>query len=235
MYGQTKRYAPEAGSPISSRERSLQTWGDDGTGQGRRKRLYERAQDRRSELNAKRRREAKLKPDQIVSFMVETAIRLQGIAVRQMRAGVLGATRADVILSRTVKHRSSGFIAIAPSAEDAAFLAAWLRSPGVDEFCEALNELDTIAGTPTQQGSAVDLAIPELKSALTALESSRAADAIAAAKLLRGAGIVGCHARVFLAADDAGSAAEALHAVGGSRSLVTSLDRIAGRTELRPF
>jgi hypothetical protein len=220
--------------PVSSRELSLRTFGNDGTGQGRRKRALERAAESRYAVAAKRRREAALKPDQIVTFMVSTAVRLHAVAARQMRAGHLDAPRADTILSRTVRSRSSGFIAIAPNAEDAAFLAAWLRSPGVTEFCEALAKLDAIAGGPAPAGQPIDLPLSDLVGSIETLERTGAADAISAARRLRTAGIVRCHARLFATAEEAASIADTVHALGASRILVNGLDRIAGRPEPRP-
>ena len=222
-------------APLSPTEASYRSFGNDGSGNGLRKRAYERAADSRSALAAKRRREEKLKPDQVVTIMVETAVRLQSIAARQMRAGHLDGTRADRILSRTVKHGSSGFIAIAPSAEDAAFLAAWLRSPGVDEFCEVLDQLNALAGSAAPQGRPVDVLMADFLPSLAALERSGAADAVAAARHLRTAGTKACHARFYVTPEAAGPIGDALHAVGAPRPLVNSLDQIANRAEPRPF
>ena len=220
---------------ISSRELSFRTFGNDGTGEGRVRKARERAAERRSQVVTKRRREEKLKPDQIVTIMVETAVRLQSVAARQMRAGHLDGTRTDRILSRTVKHRSSGFIAIAPNAEDAAFLAAWLRSPGVDQFCDVLDQLDTLAGSAAPQGRPIDVPMADFLPSLVALERSGAADAVAAARHLRTAGTKACHARFHVTPEAAGPIGDALHAVGAPRPLVNSLDQIANRAEPRPF
>jgi hypothetical protein len=220
--------------PISSRELSFRTFGNDGTGQGRVRKARDRAAESCYAVAQKRRREAKLAPDQIVTFLVSTAVRLHGLTAKQIRAGSLDAGRADAILSRTVKCRSTGFITIAPGAEDAAFLAGWLRSPGVNEFCEALERLDAIAGASAPEGRPVDIAIPDLVGSLAALERTGEADAVAAARHLRTAGIVGCHARFFATPEAAAPMADTLHALGISRGLVNSLDQIAGRPEPRP-
>lgn len=218
----------------SARELSFRTFGNDGTSEGRRKRIAERASDSRAAVAAKRRRESKLWPDQIATFLTETYLRLQGLAARQMRDGRIDAPRANAILFNTVRIKSSGFVAIAPNADSAAFLAAWLRSPGVDAFCPALEQLDFIAGAPAPAGKPVTLSVPDLVGSLAALEKSGIGDAVAAARHLRTAGTFGSHARFYATPEAAAPIADTLHALGLSRVVVNSLDQIAGRTEPRP-
>lgn len=221
-------------TPISSRERSMRSFGNDGTGEGRRRRALERAADTREKLQAKRRREEKLKPTDYAHFLPGTYEHLLTLAARQMRAGKIDARRAHAILFSSVRSKRSGFVAITPKPDSAAFLATWLRSAGVDTFCQALAELDAIAGAAAPAGRAVDLPVPDLVQIAADLERTGVADAVAAAKHLRTAGVSGCHARVFVTPAAAVPIAEAVHAIGASRSLVRSLDIIAGRTEPRP-
>lgn len=196
------------------------------------------AEGRKADRIAKDKADAK-RPS--ARFSVTELARFQKAAVTLVIKGDPDAIRADRLLCKTIRNSQSGFVNLAPEAQDAAFLARFLRRRELNGFCVGLARLDEIAGAaPPRAGRAIEItpdALVEALGRLEAVEGNGAARAAAAAAHLRTATINPrtAFASVSLGPEDRRLVADALHAVGTSRITVSKFDNGNGfRPRLAP-
>ncbi|TXN26870.1 hypothetical protein [Methylobacterium sp. WL19] len=207
-------------------------------GTGRRKPYVSaEAEGRKADRIAKEKADAR-RPS--ARFTVTELTRFQKAAVKLVIKGDPDAIRADRLLCKTIRNSQSGFVNLAPEAQDAAFLARFLRRRELNGFCVGLARLDEIAGATPPAGRAIEITPDSLVEALgrlEAVEGEGADRAAAAAAHLRTATINPrtAFASVSLAPEDRRLVADALHAVGTSRITVSKFDNGNGfRPRLAP-
>lgn len=204
-------------------------------GASRRRKPYvsAEAEGRKADRVAKDQADAK-RPS--ARFTVSELTRFHKAAMALLIKGDDEAARAHRLLSQRIRNSQSGYVNLAPGAQDAAFLARFLRRRELNGFCVGLARLDEIAGVTPPAGRAIEITPDSLVDALCrleAVEGDGAARAAAAAAHLRTATINPrtAAASVSLAPEDRRLVADALHAVGVGRIIVNKFD---GGTGFRP-
>lgn len=208
-------------------------------GDSRRRKRYvtAEAEGRKADRIAKDKADAK-RPS--ARFTTKEMQRFHKAAMALLIKGDDEAVRADRLLSQRVRNSQSGFVNLAPGAQDAAFLARFLRRRELNGFCVGLARLDEIAGVTPPAGRAIEITPDSLVEALgllEAVEGGGAARAAAAAAHLRTATVNPrtAFASVSLSAEDRRLVADALHAAGAGRIIVSKFDGGAGyRPRLAP-
>ena len=193
-------------------------------------------------------------------FSAETHRRLQS-AIRRTAEATRGATpdldAALVILGRTLDTGETDSVAILPSPEDARTLVKALRSPGVDGFCVALEQLEVIAETPEPETPGFNLHTAAFFAALrlverddhhvpsrvigsrfnapkitdgtiySVLSDTKDPKRFEAAAILRQVVIRRGHPQLHLSPEEAILLSEVLTALGADRAFLSSVNRIA--------